>query len=157
MAPDRRDFITYPDKYEDQKIKVQCRIYNVVGNYQLQCYVTGTYDAFYVFMKNRFDSLYENDWTAEVLEAERIEGADKLLKLTVSVGGKQRQIVAGIAKFYEPAELVGKHIVIVANLQPAKLRGNISEGMLLAASTPGHEQLAVLTVDKPLPSGSRAK
>jgi len=62
VAPDRRDFITYPDKYEDQKIKVQCRIYNVVGNYQLQCYVTGTYDAFYVFMKNRFDSLYENDY-----------------------------------------------------------------------------------------------
>lgn len=95
--------------------------------------------------------------TAEVLAAEKIEGSDKLLKLKVSVGGKERQIVAGIAKHYEPEALVGKHIVIVANLEPAKLRGNISEGMLLAASTANHGQLALLTVDRPVPSGSRAK
>ena len=95
--------------------------------------------------------------TAEVVAAERIEGSDKLLKLQVSVGGKPRQIVAGIAKHYKPEELVGKFIVIVANLQPAKLRGNVSEGMLLAASTPDHSELAVLTIDRPVPSGSRAK
>ena len=95
--------------------------------------------------------------TAEVIAAEKIEGSDKLLKLTVSIAGKQRQIVAGIAKHYDPADLVGKMIVVVANLQPAKLRGNVSEGMLLAASTEDHSELAVLTVDRPVPSGSRAK
>ena len=61
---------------------------------------------------------------AKVLSAEKVEGADKLLRLQVRLGSEERQIVAGIAKYYQPEELVGKEIVIVANLKPAKLRGS---------------------------------
>jgi methionyl-tRNA synthetase len=71
--------------------------------------------------------------TAKVLSAERVPKSDKLLKLHVSLGTEQRQIVAGIGKTYEPASLVGKTIVIVANLKPAKLMGIESQGMVLAA------------------------
>ena len=71
--------------------------------------------------------------TAKVLTAERVPKSDKLIKLIVTLGGEQRQIVAGIGKKYEPADLVGKCIVIVANLKPAKLMGIESQGMVLAA------------------------
>lgn len=72
---------------------------------------------------------------AQIVEAERVEKSEKLVKLQVNVGESQnRQIVAGIAKHYSPEELVGKKIVIVANLKPAKLMGELSQGMLLAAS-----------------------
>ncbi len=71
---------------------------------------------------------------AEITSAEKVGDADKLLKLRVNIGTETRQIVAGIAKFYDPATLVGKKIVVVANLKPAKLRGIESQGMLLAAS-----------------------
>ena len=90
--------------------------------------------------------------TAKILEAERIEGADKLLKLQIDVGGEKRQLVAGIAKHYTPEEAVGKTIVIIANLKPAKLRGVESQGMLLAAFS--GDQLKLLTTDGELPSGS---
>lgn len=82
---------------------------------------------------------------AKVLAAEPVKGADRLLKLQVDVGDSQRQIVAGIAQHYKPDELVGKTIVVVANLKPAKLRGELSEGMLLAASDA--DGLSLLTVD----------
>lgn len=72
--------------------------------------------------------------TAIIKLAERVEGSDKLLKLSVSVGDKDRQIIAGIGKKYEPDMLVGKTIIIVANLEPRKLMGLESQGMLLAAS-----------------------
>lgn len=71
--------------------------------------------------------------TAKVVIAERVPKSDKLIKLIVSLGNEQRQIVAGIGKKYEPADLVGKSIVIVANLKPAKLMGVESQGMVLAA------------------------
>ena len=71
--------------------------------------------------------------TAKVLEAEKVEGADKLLRLQIDVGGQKRQLVAGIAQFYKPEEVVGRTIVVVANLKPAKIRGIESCGMLLAA------------------------
>lgn len=71
--------------------------------------------------------------TAKVLTAERVPKSEKLLKLHVSLGTEQRQIVAGIGKQYEPETLVGKTIVIVANLKPAKLMGIESQGMVLAA------------------------
>ena len=70
---------------------------------------------------------------AKVLEAEKVEGSDKLLKLQVSLGNEKRQVVAGLQKYYKPEELVGKKVVMVANLKPAKLRGIESQGMLLAA------------------------
>ena len=72
----------------------------------------------------------------EVLAAEPVKGADRLLKLQVDVGSDKRQIVAGIALHYKPEELVGRRIIVVKNLKPAKLRGELSQGMLLAASTP---------------------
>jgi methionyl-tRNA synthetase len=70
---------------------------------------------------------------AEVLSAEKVEGADKLLKLQIDLGKEKRQIVAGVAEFYSAEDLIGKQIVVVANLKPAKIRGIESQGMLLAA------------------------
>ncbi|HMO16871.1 MAG TPA: methionine--tRNA ligase subunit beta [Oligoflexia bacterium] len=80
--------------------------------------------------------------------AERIEKSEKLLKLRVNLGEDRgpRQILAGIAKYYSPESLIGKRIVVVANLKPAKLMGQLSEGMLLAASnTEGHLELLNLS------------
>ncbi|OGN06477.1 MAG: methionine--tRNA ligase subunit beta [Candidatus Yanofskybacteria bacterium RIFCSPHIGHO2_02_FULL_38_22b] len=72
---------------------------------------------------------------AKILEAQRVEGSDKLVRLQIEVGELgERQLVAGIGTVYEPAILIGKQIVIVANLEPRKLMGHESQGMLLAAS-----------------------
>ena len=71
---------------------------------------------------------------AKVLAAEKVEKADKLLKLQVDTGADTRTLVAGIALFYKPEDLVGRRIIIVRNLKPAKLRGILSQGMILAAS-----------------------
>ena len=71
---------------------------------------------------------------ARVLEAEKVEKADKLLKLKIDTGDGTRTLVAGIALFYKPEDLVGRKIIIVKNLKPAKLRGILSQGMILAAS-----------------------
>ncbi|MBP7212676.1 MAG: hypothetical protein KBA03_00425 [Anaerolineaceae bacterium] len=57
----QKDFLTYPEKLKDEKIKIQCRVFNVVSTKDIQCYISGTYDAFYVNMKNSFDNLYEDD------------------------------------------------------------------------------------------------
>jgi len=89
---------------------------------------------------------------AQILEAEKIEGSEKLYKLKIDIGDEKRQLVAGIAKYYNPDELIGKKIVIVKNLKPAKLMGQLSQGMLLAASD--GENLSLLTVDKEVPVGS---
>ncbi len=94
---------------------------------------------------------------ARVLAAERVEGTDKLLEIDIDLGTERRQIVAGIAKHYAPEDLVGKQIVVVANLKPAKLRGIVSQGMLLAGSTPDTSQLAVVTTDRELPLGSKVR
>ncbi|NLB56389.1 MAG: methionine--tRNA ligase [Lentisphaerae bacterium] len=90
--------------------------------------------------------------TAKVLSAESVANTDKLLKLSIEVGDEVRQLVAGVAKSYEPEQLIGKTIVIVSNLKPAKIRGIVSEGMLLAASD--GDSLRLLTVDGDVPSGS---
>jgi len=92
---------------------------------------------------------------AEVLAAERLPKSKKLLKLTIQVGEETRTLVAGVAEHYDPASLVGRKVVIVANLQPATLMGVESNGMVLAAS---HEDtVSLLTLDKDVPSGSRVK
>lgn len=82
--------------------------------------------------------------TARVLSAERVPKSEKLLKLQVSLGSEQRQIVAGIGKKYEPESLVGKTIIVVANLKPAKLMGIESQGMVLAAGDSEVRGLATL-------------
>ena len=92
---------------------------------------------------------------ATVLEAEKVENADKLLKLRIKVGEDERTLVAGIALHYRPEELVGKNVVMVFNLKPAKLRGIESQGMVLAASD-DEGNLQVLTVDK-VKCGGRVK
>ncbi len=90
---------------------------------------------------------------AEVKAAERIANTDKLMKLKIEVGPTQRQIIAGIAQHYKPNDLVGRKIVIVANLEPVNIRGELSEGMLLAA-TDG-DKLGLLTITEDLKSGSK--
>jgi methionyl-tRNA synthetase len=90
---------------------------------------------------------------AKVLEAEKIEGADKLLKLKLELGDEVRQVVSGIAKYYKPEELVNKYVILVANLKPVKLRGVESQGMILAAST--NKELVLVTVEKVIKSGTK--
>jgi methionyl-tRNA synthetase len=93
--------------------------------------------------------------TGRIVEAEKIEGADKLLKLKVDLGSEERQIVAGIALHYTPEALMNQAVVVVVNLKPAKLRGVVSEGMLLAASS--GDQLQLVSAGGDLPPGSVVK
>ncbi len=100
-----------------------------------------------------FDEFFNTQLkTAKVLEAEIVEGTDKLLKLQIQVGDEKRQLVAGVAQFYTPEQIIGKNIVIVANLKPAKIRGIESQGMLLAAKD--GKDLKLVTVDGDIPTGS---
>jgi methionyl-tRNA synthetase len=89
---------------------------------------------------------------AQVLRAEKVEGADKLLKLQIDLGTEQRQIVAGVAEFYSPEQITGKRIIVVSNLKPAKIRGIESNGMLLAAKK--GKQLSLVTPEGDLPAGA---
>ncbi|MCX7966198.1 MAG: methionine--tRNA ligase subunit beta [Syntrophorhabdaceae bacterium] len=91
---------------------------------------------------------------AEIKACEDIKGADKLYKLTIDAG-EVREIVAGIKQYYTKEELIGKKIVIVANLEPRKLKGIISHGMLLAASNEDKSSIVLLTLDRDIPNGSR--
>ncbi len=91
---------------------------------------------------------------AKVLNAERVEGSEKLLKLTLSLGDEERTVVAGIAKFYSLEELVGKKILIVANLKPRKIFGIESQGMILALSD--GEKMSLLIPDRDIEEGSKA-
>ena len=94
----------------------------------------------------------------EVRSAERIPKADKLLLMTVDIGEeKPRQILAGIAQYYEPEKLVGCKIVVVANLKPRKLRGYESQGMLLAASVGEEGKPVIATFAEDVPNGARLK
>lgn len=90
---------------------------------------------------------------AEILTAENVKKSKKLIKMIVSLGSEERTVVSGIAQYYKPEDLVGKHVIFVANLKPAKLMGIESQGMVLAASKDG--ELVVPFVD--MPAGSRVK
>ena len=92
--------------------------------------------------------------TAQIVECESVPKAKKLLRLIVDLGYEKRQIVSGIAKYYKPEQLIGKKVVIVANLKPAKLCGVDSEGMLLAS---GEEQVRVVFLDPETPLGERVR
>ncbi|RLI31586.1 methionine--tRNA ligase [Candidatus Bathyarchaeota archaeon] len=88
-----------------------------------------------------------------VLKAERIPGTEKLIRLEVDIGEERpRQLVAGVADYYTPEELLGKNIVVLANLEAKKIRGVVSNGMLLAADVNGRPY--ILTVDDEVPPGS---
>lgn len=91
----------------------------------------------------------------EVIECNKVEGADKLLVSKIKIGEKVRQIVSGIAKSYSPEEMIGKKVVVVTNLKPVKLRGVLSEGMILAASN--KKNLVLATVDNDIESGATVR
>jgi methionyl-tRNA synthetase len=92
---------------------------------------------------------------AQVIAAEAVPKSKKLLKLRVTLGSEERTVLAGIAEHYAPADLVGKKVVVVANLQPAKLMGIESQGMVLAGEGP--QGLGVMTLDRDLPPGAKVK
>lgn len=89
----------------------------------------------------------------EVISADPVEGSDKLFVLQVDVGGRQAQLVAGLKGHYTAEDMVGKKIIVVANLDPAKIRGVESQGMLLAALD--GSDVSVLTLDKDVSVGSK--
>jgi len=91
---------------------------------------------------------------AKIIKAEKVEGSDKLLKLEIDLGYEQRQILAGIAQFYEREKLIGREIIVLTNLQPRVIRGLESQGMLLAA-TDTDGTITILRPDKELTPGSK--
>ncbi len=93
----------------------------------------------------------------EIKTAERIEGATKLLKLTVDIGSEVRQVLAGIAEYYEPQSLVGRKVVVVANLKPRKMRGHESQGMVVAASLGEEGKPVLVTFAEEVPNGARLR
>ncbi|MHA1782309.1 MAG: methionine--tRNA ligase subunit beta, partial [Promethearchaeota archaeon] len=92
---------------------------------------------------------------ALVESVEKVPKADKLYKLTIDIGTEKRTIVAGLAKFYKADELLGKKIIVLTNLEPRKLRGVLSKGMLLAADD--GKNVSILTIDKDIPQGSKIR
>src|SRR5262249_8638603 len=94
---------------------------------------------------------------ATVLEAERVKGADKLLRLVVDLGFEKRQVLAGIASAYPPESLIGRKVVVVANLQPRKLRGLESNGMIVAASIGPEDKPVLIGFHEDVQNGARLK
>lgn len=92
---------------------------------------------------------------AKIIAVEKVEGSEKLLKLQIDLGKEKRQIVAGIQQFYQPEDLVGKEIVVVANLESRVVFGLESQGMLLAADDKG--QPVILKPDKEVPPGTKIR
>ena len=104
----------------------------------------------------KFDDFAKLDLRiATVLECKAHPNADKLLVLQLDVGGEKRQICAGLRQHYQPEQLVGKQIIVVANLEPRTMRGEISQGMLLAASDMAASRVIVVSPSEPVPSGSK--
>src|SRR6185312_1854265 len=92
---------------------------------------------------------------ATVLECKAHPNADKLLVLQVDLGTEKRQICAGLRAHYQPEQLVGKQIIVVANLAPRQMRGEISNGMLLAATDPGTGKVIIMSPSEPVAPGSK--
>lgn len=90
---------------------------------------------------------------AKIIAVEKVENTQKLYKIKIDLGGEERQIISGLAEKYAPEELTGKLIIVLANLEPKTIKGQESNGMLLAASE--NDQISLLTIDKLLPSGSK--
>jgi len=92
----------------------------------------------------------------KILSVEKIPNRDKLYKLQVDIGEEiPRQIITGLVPYYKPEELLGKQIIVLANLEPAKFAGEISDGMLLAAESKDHSKCVILTVDKEIEVGTK--
>jgi methionine--tRNA ligase beta chain len=91
----------------------------------------------------------------KILEVKKVEGSEKLLKLIVDLGNEKKQLVAGIAKYYKTEDLIGKEIVVIANLEPKKIMGIESQGMLLAADVNGEP--VILIPEKEVPPGTKIR
>ncbi|OGC33332.1 methionine--tRNA ligase subunit beta [candidate division WOR-1 bacterium RIFOXYB2_FULL_48_7] len=92
---------------------------------------------------------------AEIKTAEEIAGADKLYKLTVNVGDEERTLVAGIKQYYQIEQIIGKKVLVLANLEPRVIRGIESRGMILCASDPDRTQVVCTTVEKEIAPGAK--
>ncbi len=134
--------ILFP-KIEDEKIETQMN--NLSGNNQKQDELISYDDFMKIHLK-----------VAEVIEAEKLAKSEKLIKLKVRLDNEERQVVAGIAKSYKPEDLLGKKVVLVANLKPAKLMGTESHGMILAAET-ANGSLEILNISSEVNNGTRVK
>ncbi|MEJ5263635.1 MAG: methionine--tRNA ligase subunit beta, partial [Ignavibacterium sp.] len=137
--------ILFP-KIEDEKIEAQINKLGATQQKEKEEEQLISYDD---FMKVQLR-------VAEVIEAEKVKKSEKLLRLKVKLENEERQVIAGIAKCYNPEDLVGKKVVIVANLQPAKLMGLESKGMILAVESEDGS-LNVLTVPEKIKNGTRVK
>ncbi len=93
----------------------------------------------------------------KVLSCEPVKGAKKLLKLKVDIAGEERQVISGVAQFYKPEDLIGKYVILVANLKPVTLRGELSQGMIIAASSDDDSKLFTATIEGELPTGSQVR
>ena len=93
---------------------------------------------------------------AKIVSAEKVDGADKLLRLTLDLGGERRNVFAGIKSAYDPETLAGRHTVMVANLAPRKMKFGVSEGMVLAAG-PGGKEIYLLEPDEGAIPGLRVR
>ena len=106
--------------------------------------------------KLHIDRFFELDLrVGRIAEVEKVPNADRLLKLQVDLGEEKRQIVAGIAQAYDPEALIGRKIIVVVNLKPARIRGVLSQGMLLAADLDGRPIVA--TFDEDVAPGTRVR
>ena len=104
-----------------------------------------------------YDDFMKLDFrVSEIVKAEKMKNADKLLKLQVDIGYEKRQIISGIAEYYRPEDLVGKKVICITNLKPVKLRGEMSEGMILSGED-NKGNLSLATVENSLPNGSVVK
>lgn len=90
----------------------------------------------------------------QIREAEPIPGARRLLKVQVDLGQEQRTLVAGLATYYTPEQLIGLKVIVVANLEPATICGVLSQGMMLGAGCSGGQDVALLTIHKDAPNGT---
>jgi methionine--tRNA ligase beta chain len=117
-------------------------------------FVFEIFSIFAIIVRMTIDEFQKADLrVGKVVAAERIEGSEKLLKLMVDIG-EPRQIIAGIMKSYVPEDLVGREVVIVANLEPRMMMGLESQGMILAAHGENGEPI-VLSVEREVPAGSK--
>jgi methionyl-tRNA synthetase len=94
---------------------------------------------------------------AQIMSAQRIEKANRLLKVEVDLGGERRTLIAGLGAHYNPEELIGLKVIVVANMQPAVIRGIESNGMLLGAGCHDDTNIALLTINRELPIGTRVE
>lgn len=94
---------------------------------------------------------------AQIISAEKVEKTERLLKVKVDIGGEERTLVAGLGAHYRPEELIGLKVIVVTNLQPALIRGIESNGMMLGVGCSDRDDIALLTINRDAPNGTRVE